>query len=118
MKMIIKRTGAVPGRTAVLSAGICALLLFSGCERIKEAYGKLSGVSKEKNAPVEAPVFAVNTTPAVQGQIRDYIAFSGDIVAGSTVDAYSDVAGKVTQVYVTIGSRVNRGVPIAAVDPS
>jgi len=66
----------------------------------------------------EAPVFAVNTTTAVQGQIWDYIALSGDIIAGSTVDVFSDVAGKITQVYVDIGSRVNRGSPIAAVDPS
>jgi multidrug efflux pump subunit AcrA (membrane-fusion protein) len=66
----------------------------------------------------EAPVFAVNTSTAVQGQIWDYIALSGDIVAGSTVDVYSDVAGKVTRVYVEVGSRVNRGTPIAAVDPS
>ncbi|MDR1307428.1 MAG: efflux RND transporter periplasmic adaptor subunit [Treponema sp.] len=66
----------------------------------------------------EVPVFAVNTSAAVQGQIWDYIALSGTIIAGSTVDVYSDVAGKVTRVYVEVGSRVNRGAPIAAVDPS
>ena len=64
------------------------------------------------------PVFAVNTTTAVQGQIWDYIALSGDIVAGTSVDVYSDVAGRITRVYVDIGNRVNRGAPIAAVDPS
>jgi len=67
---------------------------------------------------LDAPVFAVNTTTAVQGQIWDYIALSGDIIAGSTVDVYSDVAGKVTRVYVDVGQRVGRGAPIAAVDPS
>jgi len=66
----------------------------------------------------DAPVFAVNTTTAVQGQIWDYIALSGDIIAGSTVDVYSDVAGRVTRVYVDVGQRVGRGAPIAAVDPS
>jgi len=77
---------------------------------------------KSENTPggpgQEAPVFAVNTTTAAQGQIWDYIALSGDIIAGSTVDVYSDVAGRVTRVYVEIGQRVNRGSPIAAVDPS
>jgi RND family efflux transporter MFP subunit len=63
-------------------------------------------------------VFAVNTTSAVQGQIRDYIALSGDIIAGSTVDVYSDAAGKIAAVYVAVGQRVNRGDRIAAVDPS
>ncbi|GHV84926.1 membrane protein [Spirochaetia bacterium] len=66
----------------------------------------------------EAPVFAVNTAAAVEGQVWDYIALSGDIIAGSTVDVYSDVAGKVTRVYVDIGRRVTQGTPIAAVDPS
>ena len=66
----------------------------------------------------ETPVFAVNTTTAVQGQVWDYLALSGDIVAGSTVDVFSNVAGRVTRVYVDLGSSVNRGSPIAAVDPS
>ncbi|MDR2073608.1 MAG: efflux RND transporter periplasmic adaptor subunit [Spirochaetaceae bacterium] len=66
----------------------------------------------------DTPVFAVNTSVAIEGQIWDYIALSGDIVAGSTVDVYSDVAGKITRVYVDTGSRVRRGTPIAAVDPS
>jgi multidrug efflux pump subunit AcrA (membrane-fusion protein) len=66
----------------------------------------------------EAPVFAVSVTNAVQGQISDYLGLSGDIVSGSTVDVYSDVAGRITRLYVEVGSRVQRGAPIAAVDPS
>jgi len=93
-----------------------AMYLFSGCERIKETYGKkqVGGVGVEQ----EAPVFAVNTTPAVKGQIRDYIALAGDIVAGSTVDAYSDAAGKITNLFVSVGDRVSKGDRIASVDPS
>ncbi|MDR0655492.1 MAG: efflux RND transporter periplasmic adaptor subunit [Treponema sp.] len=95
------------------------LLTFSGCERIKEAYSNLGkGPGGGPSAPAEAPVFAVNTTTAAQGQIRDYIALSGDIVSGSTVDAYSDAAGKVTQLFVSVGSRLRKGDPIAEVDPS
>jgi multidrug efflux pump subunit AcrA (membrane-fusion protein) len=70
------------------------------------------------DAESAVPVFAVNTTPAVQGQIRDYIALSGDIVASSVVDAYSEVAGKVTALSVSIGDRVLRDAPLAEVDPS
>jgi multidrug efflux pump subunit AcrA (membrane-fusion protein) len=68
--------------------------------------------------PLELPVFAVNTTVAVRGQIRDYLPLSGDIVAGSTVDVYSEVAGKVSRVYVAAGARVARDQAIAEVDPS
>ncbi|MDR2702359.1 MAG: efflux RND transporter periplasmic adaptor subunit [Spirochaetaceae bacterium] len=74
---------------------------------------------KKPGGPMQnVPVFAVNTSTAAQGQIWDYIALSGDIIAGSTVDVYSDVAGKITRVYVEVGRRVSRGTPIAAVDPS
>jgi multidrug efflux pump subunit AcrA (membrane-fusion protein) len=71
-----------------------------------------------EGADEAAPVFAVNTTTAVQGQIWNYLALSGDIVAGSTVDVYSDAAGKVSRVYAELGGRVERNAPVAAVDPS
>jgi len=85
-----------------------AALLFSGCSK------------QEKTAEMvkEVPVFAVNTTLAIKGPIQDYIALSGDIIAGSTVDTYSDAAGKVTQLFVSVGDRVNKGDRIASVDPS
>jgi multidrug efflux pump subunit AcrA (membrane-fusion protein) len=106
---------------AINSAFLSALFMltvfsFSGCERIKETYSKVKTGGAE--GPQEVPVFAVNTTAAVQGQIQDYIAFSGDIVSGSSVDVYSDAAGKITELYVSVGDRVNRGAAVAAVDPS
>jgi multidrug efflux pump subunit AcrA (membrane-fusion protein) len=82
-------------------------LVFSGCKR-----------DEKKDAEYDGPVFAVNTVLAVQGQIQDYITFSGDIIAGSTVDVFPEAAGRVTEVYVSVGRRVNRGDRIAAVDPS
>jgi multidrug efflux pump subunit AcrA (membrane-fusion protein) len=96
--------------------GTWALLLitmfaFSGCNRNQPA---AAGVVPQ----AEAPIFAVNTTLAVQGQLRNYLALTGDIISGSTVDTFSDAAGKVTRVYVSNGSRVSRGDAIAAIDPS
>jgi multidrug efflux pump subunit AcrA (membrane-fusion protein) len=90
------------------------MLVFSGCERIR---GILGNEEQERIVQV-IPVFAVNTTVAIQGQIQDYINFSGDIVAGSTIDVHPEVAGRITQVFVSSGSRVNRGDRIAAIDPS
>jgi len=88
---------------------ILALSVLGGCK------------DKEKKAldkPREVPVFAVNTTLAVKGQIQDYITFSGDIVAGSTIDVYPEAAGKVTDIFVSVGQRVSKGSQIASVDPS
>jgi multidrug efflux pump subunit AcrA (membrane-fusion protein) len=99
------------GKIAVLSVLLLIAFSLSGCK--KEKAGGPGGPGA-----AQATVFAVNTTTAVQGQIQDYIALSGDIIAGSTVDAYSDAAGKVAEVYVIVGQRVNRGDRIAAIDPS
>ena len=95
---------------------LAVVSIFSGCERIKETYGKIQAGGDI--IVQEAPVFAVNTTIAVKGQIRDYIALSGDIVAGTTVDAYPEAAGRVTQLYVAVGDRISRGASIASIDPS
>jgi len=95
---------------------LIAAIAFSGCERIKEVYGSIQAGGQA--VEVEEPVYAVNTTKTVRGQIRDYIPLSGDIVAGSTVDAYSEAAGRVTQLFVSVGDRVSRGTPIASIDPS
>jgi len=97
-----------------LCAFVCGIL-YTSCERIKE----LLNIGEDKKEIVQdVPVFAVNTILTVEGQIQDYITLSGDIYAGSTVDAFSDAAGRVTELYVSVGRRVNRGDPIAAVDPS
>ncbi|MDR0487700.1 MAG: efflux RND transporter periplasmic adaptor subunit, partial [Treponema sp.] len=105
----------IRGSGVLLGLALLIIFIFTGCDRIKEAREKRGPGGPRESA---APVYAVNTILAAQGQIQDYIALSGDIVAGSTVDAYSDAAGKVTQLYVAVGSRVNKGDPIAAVDPS
>jgi multidrug efflux pump subunit AcrA (membrane-fusion protein) len=96
-----------------LAAALILLIALSGCGKKEKTPAGGAGA-----APAEKPVFAVNTTTSVAGQISDYIALSGDIIAGTSVDAYSDAAGKITRVYVRSGNRVSRGDPIAAVDPS
>jgi multidrug efflux pump subunit AcrA (membrane-fusion protein) len=100
-----KKTNKTYGAILLL---ILALSVFSGCKNNKKAEEKAR----------EVPVFAVNTTLAVKGQIQDYLTFSGDIVAGSTIDVYPEAAGKITDVFVSVGDRVNKGGQIASVDPS
>ncbi|MCL2243301.1 MAG: efflux RND transporter periplasmic adaptor subunit [Treponema sp.] len=99
---------------------IITVFLLPGCTRVNqllERFG-LTDNSSASQTVQDVPVFAVNTTLAVEGQIQEYISLSGDIVAGSTVDAYSDAAGRVTRIYVSVGSWVSRGDRIATVDPS
>jgi multidrug efflux pump subunit AcrA (membrane-fusion protein) len=104
--------------SAVLAAAIGMVILFSGCSRIRALQNRNQPGPGAPAAAPAAPVFAVNTTQAVQGQILDYLALSGDIVSGTSVDTYSDAAGKIIRVYVAVGNRVSRNDPVAAVDPS
>jgi multidrug efflux pump subunit AcrA (membrane-fusion protein) len=102
-------------KTALLGFTLIVLgALLGGCDRIKALTGKQDAPA----AVPEVPVFAVNTAIVEEGPLADYLALSGDIVAGSTVDIYSDAAGKVTRLYTAVGRRIARNDPIAAVDPS
>jgi len=105
-------------RIFIISTVMLAAISLAGCERINQFLGVIGILEIPDIEVQEIPVFAVNTTLAVQGQIQDYLMFSGDIIAGSTVDAYPEMAGRITQIYVSVGSRVNRGASIASIDPS
>ncbi len=63
-------------------------------------------------------VFAVSTTLAVEGEIKDYLQLNGDIRSSTTVDTYPDTAGKLKQLYVKVGDRVRKNQIIAEIDPS
>ncbi|MDR3302560.1 MAG: efflux RND transporter periplasmic adaptor subunit [Spirochaetaceae bacterium] len=92
-------------------------ILAAACS--KKSDSAAEGKGGKGGAAGETAVFAVNTTEAIKGPISDYIELSGDLIAGSTVDVYSEAAkGKVSRVYVSVGSRVGRGARIALIDPS
>jgi len=100
-----------------LSAGI----FFSGCSQIKEKYQDL--IKKRDDAALskteeEESVFAVNVTRSIEGQINDYIELNGDVVTKANVDVYADTVGKITALYIDVGSVVAKDEVIAEVDPS
>jgi multidrug efflux pump subunit AcrA (membrane-fusion protein) len=97
---------------------LAAILVFSGCDRIKEFFEKRNTGGGPGGPGAFVQVSAVNTTTAVKGQISDYISLAGDIISDSAVDGFSEVVGKVAEVYVSVGQRVSRGQRIAAIDPS
>jgi len=118
------------GRIVVLLllAALLAIGIYFGLERFGGEIGSKSGGEKENEAAAgaEGPagdeeqqtVFAVSTTKAVQGQIKDYIDVNGDVVTKTRVDTYPDTAGKLSGLYVEVGERVRKDQVIAEVDPS
>lgn len=115
---------------AAFLAAVSISILAAGCGAKKDgaaadgkapaavAEDKATKADKKGEAESAAPAFAVNTTKAAVGRISDYLTLSGDVVAGSTVDVYSDVAGKVVKLLVAEGARVEKDAPIAEIDPS
>jgi multidrug efflux pump subunit AcrA (membrane-fusion protein) len=101
-------------------AALLALAAFLGASCKKSGGEGAAGAGAGgKGGPAAGPqVFAVTTVPATAGQISDYLSLSGNIIAGSSVDAYSDASGKITRVFVSVGARVVTGQAIANVDPS
>ncbi|MEX2445017.1 MAG: efflux RND transporter periplasmic adaptor subunit [Alkalispirochaeta sp.] len=63
-------------------------------------------------------VFAVNVTPAVKGEINDYIEINGDVQTTASVDVFSDTNGEIVRLYTRVGQTVQAGATIAEVDPS
>ncbi|MDR2097599.1 MAG: efflux RND transporter periplasmic adaptor subunit [Spirochaetaceae bacterium] len=101
-------------KNTVISGFAAIALLLGGCKP-KEPEGAAQG--NPGQAPAQ-PTFAVSAVTLEAGKIADYLTLSGDMVAGSSVDVYSDTAGTITERYVSIGSRVEEGQRIALVDPS
>ncbi|MBF9018348.1 MULTISPECIES: efflux RND transporter periplasmic adaptor subunit [unclassified Oceanispirochaeta] len=63
-------------------------------------------------------IFAVTTTEAVSGQIKDILKVNGDIIPDSSVDVYSDSSGKLSKLKVSLGDYVRKDEVIAEIDPS
>jgi len=112
-------------KTILRGAAVAAALMimtfnFSGCEGNKDANTNSSGAAQAGGGKPGTPVtvYAVSTSTAAQGPIEDYLGLSGDIVSSSTIDTFSDIAGKVSKIYIAIGNRVRKGDPVAEVDPS
>ena len=97
---------------------IMMVLVLSGCDRIRGLIGGRQGPLASGDGAPPVTIYAVNTMLASQGPIQDYLALSGDIIASSSVDTYSEAAGKISRVFVSVGRQVRRGDPVAEVDPS
>lgn len=92
---------------------IAILILLSGCKKTDQSDKNTAEENDE-----QLTVFAVSTTRAVQGEIKDYLQLNGDIAARTTVDTFADTAGKIKTLFVRVGDTVRKNQVIAEIDPS
>ena len=97
--------------TAILIFTI--LLIPFGCSKQKSAKKETTSTDT-----VETTVFAVSTTTAVKGDIKEYLELNGDIAARTEVNVYPETTGKLKSFSVKIGQRVKKDQVIAQIDPS
>jgi membrane fusion protein (multidrug efflux system) len=90
---------------------IMSVFLLTGCP------GRGDGSAGDANETAES-IFAVNVTPAIRGQINDYIDLNGDVETTSSVDIFATTAGEVVRLHARVGQRVAADQLIAEVDPS
>ena len=117
---------------------IVAALALSGCGAFPRDGGpdgdSRAGGSRERSGE-EAPesrgepgarevgdgaetVFAVNVTPAIEGEIKDYIEINGEIQTVATIEVFPETNGELTELFVRVGEEVGRDQVLAEVDPS
>ncbi len=100
-------------QTARAALALLAVLVLASCGGKKDA----KDAAGTEAAP-QVTVFAVTTTTATRGELRDYLEFGGDVNAKSNIDILPDAAGKIAEVRVRVGDTVEKNQVIAYVDPS
>ena len=63
-------------------------------------------------------VHSVKTEIIEPKDLQEYLSLNGNIQANNTISVYPQIGGRITKVFVTLGSTVKRGDKIAEIDPS
>lgn len=106
--MKIRKRFAVLSAVIILAAAAGLSIVISG-QASKRAQAEAAAETAEN-------AFAVSTTTAVRGDLKDYLEFGGDVVARTSIDALPDASGRITEVRVSVGDRVEKDQVIAMVD--
>lgn len=98
----------MPLRLRAATVGL-ALLVLSGCK-------KPEGKAELTSAKQEAPPISVQTVPAAERPMPEYLVLTGTLRASLESEVAADAAGKVTATFVERGQRVKKGDTLAILD--
>lgn len=77
-----------------------------------------TGKPFSKTKTTEESVYAVTTIEASKGELQEYLQFSGDVTAKTCLDVMPDAAGRIVEVKVKVGDKIEKGGIVALVDAS
>ena len=80
--------------------------------------GMQPGMTPGLDMSQKETVHSVKTEILERKDLQEYLSINGNIQANNTISVYPQIGGKITAVYVTLGSTVKRGDKIAEIDPS
>ncbi len=89
---------------------LCSIVL-AGCK-------KPNAAPKAAAPEEEEVVYAVTGYKTITGNLDDYLEFGGDVSSVSAVDVIPDMAGKISNILVSVGDMVKKDQVIAYVDAS
>ena len=76
------------------------------------------GAAGSRNGQAARSATVVRITPVRAGTIENSVVINGDVLARNQVSIFPTVAGKLVEMRIGVGDRVNRGAVVAMVDPS
>lgn len=95
-------------KSVLTIASMTAAITFISCGPKKPAQ------AEEKEVET---LYAVSTYKTVAGNLDDYLEFGGDVASSNEVMVLPDQAGKITNILVKVGDKVQQGQTLAYVNP-
>jgi len=104
-------------RRILLVTGVIALI--ATIALLPKTNGSNGGAPGARAAASETTtVYSVTTQVLTKTDLQEYLTMNGNVQTNNTISVYPGIGGKITRVYVTLGSIVKRGDKLAEIDPS
>ena len=109
-------------RRIILVAVVIAIIVIIAI--LPKNKGSMSGVNggmpggNMQGGDAAETVYSVTTQALAKTDLQEYLTMNGNVQANNTISVYPGIGGKITRVYVTLGSVVRRGDKLAEIDPS
>ena len=99
----------------MIAAGALSVIVILAVVLVKLSGGNDGGKKKGRGGNT---VFSVKTQTVTKETLHGYVIANGEIESQNSVNVFPDVAGKIMETNVMLGSTVRRGDVIAYVDPN
>lgn len=112
------KTNKIILRVILVGIVLVALVIVALISKGSSKKGMPGPGSAGMNSIVQETVHSVKTKTLEAEVLQEYLTLNGNVQSDNTISVYPEIGGKITKVYVTLGTNVKRGDLIAKIDPS